>query len=379
MKSVVGRCERGVNMKELFRELSLAYGVGGDEADVRRIVRRELSEVVDDLRADRMGNLFATLRGSQENGPVLMLTAHLDEIGLMVSKVEEFGGVRFEKLGWIDDRMLISRLVVINTRAGKVLGVIGIPAASKISAAEKTLPTPYKKLYIDIGSSNKDETEAMGVQIGDRVSFRGDFVELANGMWASKSVDDRAGVCMLIEIMKRLINQDHQATVVATFLAQHEIGLRGAKTAAYAINPDVSIHLDVTGHFLDEPSAGALMDGGPVLRLMEDYGTHIGFGAQKGVLVHRDVIDLLIRCAEDNSLSYQLQIKPGVIGDEVEIHTSKEGVLAGYILTPARYIHSQYECIREEDMEKSIILATAFASAVTQEFVEGAVNLDRIA
>ena len=109
-------------MKQLLRELCMASGAGGDERDVRRIVRRELENVVDDLRVDRMGNLLATLGGSDKDGPVLMLTAHLDEIGLIVSRIDEFGGVRFEKLGWIDDRQLLSRLVVINTRKGKVPG-----------------------------------------------------------------------------------------------------------------------------------------------------------------------------------------------------------------------------------------------------------------
>ena len=366
-------------MKQLLRELCMASGAGGDERDVRRIVRRELENVVDDLRVDRMGNLLATLGGSDKDGPVLMLTAHLDEIGLIVSRIDEFGGVRFEKLGWIDDRQLLSRLVVINTRKGKVPGLIGVPAASRISAQEKTKPTPFKKLYIDVGSFSKSETEAMGVQIGDRITFRGDFVELANDIWVSKAVDDRAGVCMLIEVMKRLKKGHRQATVVAAFMAQHEIGLRGAMTAAYSVNPDVSVHLDVTGHFLDDPAAGALMGEGPVLRLMEDYGTNIGFGAQKGVLVHRQVVDLLIRCAEEHGLGYQLQIKPGVIGDEVAIHTSRQGVLAGYILIPARYIHSQYECVRGADMEQGITLATAFARAVDRQFIERAVDLDHMA
>ncbi len=366
-------------MKELFKELALASGAGGDEGDVRRIVRRELGEVVDELRADRMGNLFATLKGRGQDAPVLMLTAHMDEIGLMVSGVEPFGGVRFEKLGWIDDRMLISRLVTISTRKGKVTGVIGVPAASKTTAEEKTKPTPYKKLYIDVGSFSKAETEAMGVRIGDLITFRGDFVELANNITVSKSVDDRIGLYMLIETMKRLKGLKHEATVVAACLAQHEIGLRGAIPAAYSVHPDVSIHVDVTGHFLDDPPAGALMGGGPILRLMEDYGTPIGFGAQKGVITHRDVVDLLIKCAEEKGLPYQLQIKPDVIGDEVVIHTSREGVLTGYILIPARYIHSQHECLKWDDVEQVITLAVAFSTAVTRAFVDRTVDLDRVA
>jgi len=364
---------------DLFRELTLAPGVGGDEGAVRRIVRAQLGEVVDDLHADRMGNLFATLNGASDEAPVLMLTAHMDEIGLMVSGIDSFGGLRFEKLGWIDDRMLISRLVTISTREGPVSGVIGAPAFSRVTAQERTGPTPYKKLYVDVGSFSDVETAEMGIRIGDRINFRGDFVELANNITVSKSVDDRIGIYMLIETMKQLANMEHEATVVAACLAQHEIGLRGAIPAAFAIDPDVSIHIDVTGHFLDDPPAGALMGGGPIIRLMEDYGTNIGFGAQKGVIAHRDVVDLLIQSAEEADLPYQLQLKPGVIGDQVVIHTSRAGVLSGYILVPARYIHSQYECVQWDDVEKVVELAIAFSKAVTRQMVEAAVDLDRIA
>jgi len=192
-------------------------------------------------------------------------------------------------------------------------------------------------------------------------------------------VDDRIGAYMLIETMQKLANMEHEATIVAAFLAQHEIGLRGAIPAAFAINPDVSVHIDVTGHFLDDPPAGALMGGGPIIRLMEDYGTNIGFGAQKGVIAHRDVVDLLIQSAEEHNLPYQLQLKPGVIGDQVVIHTSRAGVLSGYILVPARYIHSQYECVQWDDVEKVVELAIAFSRAVTRQMVEAAVDLERIA
>jgi putative aminopeptidase FrvX len=366
-------------MKELFRELTQAIGTSGDERAVRKIVRRELGEVADDLRADRMGNLLATLRGPHDDSPVLMLTAHMDEIGLMVERIDAFGGIRFSKLGWIDDRMLISRLVLVNTRQGPVTGVIGIPAGSKLTAEDRTRPTPYKKLYVDVGSFSKAETEAMGVRIGDMITFRGDFVELANNIFVTKSVDDRAGLYIMIETMKRLREMKHEATVVAACLAQHEIGLRGAIPAAYSVNPDVSIHIDVTGHFLDDPGAGALMGGGPVLRLMEDYGTTIGFGAQKGVIANRHVTDLLMKCAEDKGIPVQPQIKPDVIGDQVVIHTSREGVLSGYILIPARYIHSQHECLKWDDVEQVVTLATTFSAAVTREFVDGAVDLDNVA
>jgi putative aminopeptidase FrvX len=362
-------------MKELFKQLTAASCAPSGEGEVRRILRQALEGYVDEMRADRLGNFIATKHGRQ-GGPVLMLSAHMDEIGLMVSHIEPSGIIRFEKLGWIDDRVLPTQLVTVVTRQGKVPGVIGRPSASLLTPEENKGIIPFRKLFVDIGSFSRQETEQQGVRLGDLITFRGDFLELENNIVVTKSVDDRTGLTAMVAAMRSLDSKEHEATVVAVGLSQHEVGLRGARTAAYNVHPDVAIHIDVTGHFPDVTTLQILMGKGPIIRLMEDYGTDIGFGAQRGVFCSRAVTDLLIETAQRENIPSQVQIKPGIINDEVVIHTSREGVLTGYILIPARYLHSAHELVKWDDVEDAVRLVAAFARAVSGQFVEAACQLE---
>ena len=362
-------------MKDLFKQLVAASSAPSGEGEVRKILRHALEGCVDEIRADRLGNLIATKRG-RPGGPVLMLSAHMDEIGLMVSKIEPSGIVRFEKLGMIDDRVLPTQLVTLVTRQGKITGVIGQPAAGLLTPDEKKGIVPFRKLFVDIGSFSREETERRGVRLGDLITFRGDYLDLGKNIIVTKSVDDRTGLATMVGAMQSLVGKEHEATVVAVGLSQHEVGLRGARTAAYSVHPDVAIHIDVTGHFPDLAVQDIFMGKGPVVRLMEDYGTDIGFGAQLGVFCSRAVTDLLTETAQRENIPYQMQIKPGIINDEVVIHTSREGVLTGYVLIPARYIHSAHELVQWDDVENAVRLVAGFAQAVTGQFVETACQLE---
>ncbi|MCK5643361.1 MAG: M42 family peptidase [Gammaproteobacteria bacterium] len=356
-------------MKDLFRELVNASGLSGSEGEVRTIFCAALADYVDRIEVDRMGNVLTYKQGQVQGGPRLMLHAHLDEIGLMVSDIEESGIIRFVKIGFIDDRVLPSHLVTINTRQGKVPGLIGRPSPRKLTAEEKDRPTPWNKLFIDIGSFSRRETEARGVRIGDPITFRGDFLEWDNGVVVTKSCDDRIGLAILVEVMKRLAGRSHQATVIAAALSQHEVGLKGAATAAWQANPDIDVHVDITGNFPDDPTAAATMGGGPVIRLMEGFGAGVAFAAQRGVFCSRPVVDLLASTAERERLPYQLQIKPGIINDGVEIQPVRRGVHVGYVLVPARYNHSPHEMIMWDDVERTAQLLTAFCLEVNADFL----------
>lgn len=359
-------------MKALFRELVAASGLSGSEGEVRAIFRTALADHVDRVETDRMGNVLAYKQGQVQDGLRLMLHAHLDEVGLMVSGIEESGIIRFVKIGFVDDRVLPSHLVTINTRQGKVPGLIGRPSPRKLTAEEKNRPTPWNKLFIDIGSFSRQETEARGVQIGDPITFRSDFLEWENGVVVTKSCDDRIGLAILAEVMKRLAGRSHQATIIAVALSQHEVGLKGAATAAWQANPDIDIHVDITGNFPDDPTAAAIMGGGPVIRLMEGFGADVVFGAQRGVFCSRSVVDLLLSIAQKERLPHQLQIKPGIINDGVEIQPVHRGVHVGYVLVPARYNHSPHEMIMWEDVQRTTQLLVAFCLEVNTGFLAGA-------
>lgn len=356
-------------MIELFRELTHASGLSGSEGEVREILRVALSGHVDAMEVDRMGNLLAIKEGTLADGPRLMLHAHLDEVGLMVSDIEEGGIVRFVKIGFVDDRVLPAHLVEIDTARGKVPGLIGRPSPRKLTPQEKEQPVPWAKLFIDIGSFSREETEARGVRIGDPVTFRPDFLEWENGVVVTKSCDDRIGLAILVEVMRRLAGETHEATVIAAALSQHEVGLKGAATAARQADPDIDIHVDITGNFPDDPSVAAIMGGGPVVRLMEGFGAGVAFGEQKGVFCSRPVADLLMSTAEDKGIPFQVQLKPGIINDPVEIQPIGRGVHVGYVLVPARYNHSPYEMITWPDVERTVELLTAFCLAADADFM----------
>ncbi|MCL4458440.1 MAG: M20/M25/M40 family metallo-hydrolase [Chloroflexi bacterium] len=363
-------------MKELFKRLVSASGASSDEGELRTIIKEEITPFVDDLSVDRLGNLIASKKGHGTAGPVLMLTAHMDEIGLMVSSIERNGIIRFEKVGWIDDRVLPTQSVIIKTAQGAVPGVIGLPSTHAWTEEEKRRVTPFHKLFIDIGSFNKEETEQQGVCLGDMVTFVPHFMELRNGIIATKSVDDRIGLTVLIEVMKWLAHEKHEVTVVGVGLAQHEVGLRGARTAAYAVDPDVAIHIDITGNFPDDAGPQIELGKGPVVRLMEEYGSRVGFGAQIGLFSSRLISRALVSIAQKEGIPYQLQIKPGAIADGSVIHTSREGVLTCPVLIPARYNHSANELVKWDDVENTVRLLSSFVKEVTRNLVDSVHRLE---
>jgi putative aminopeptidase FrvX len=356
-------------LRDLFRKLTRASGLSGSEREVREILRAALAEHVDQIEVDRMGNLLAIKEGMLKGGPRLMLHAHLDEVGLMVSDIEETGIIRFVKIGFIDDRVLPGHLVEVNTAKGKVPGLIGRPSPRKLTPQEREQPTPWAKLFIDIGSFSCEETRARGVRIGDPVTFRTDFLEWENGVVVTKSCDDRIGLAILAEVMRSLAGQPHEATVIAAALSQHEVGLKGAATAARQADPDIDIHIDITGNFPDDPTAAAVMGGGPVVRLMEGFGAGAAFGEQKGVFCSRPVVELLMSVAETEGIPFQVQLKPGIINDPVEIQPVGRGIHVGYVLVPARYNHSPHEMIAWLDVERTVQMLTAFCLATNAGFL----------
>ncbi len=356
-------------MRELFGRLTEMPGISGHERSVRFAFRDALAGYVDSVEADRMGNLLAYQAGQAVDGPRVMLHAHLDEVGLVVSAIEESGILRFIKIGAVDDRVLASQLVLIHTRQGAVPGLIGLPSLRRLSAEEKGRPYAAGKLFIDLGAFSRQEAEARGVRVGDPVTFSPGILEWPNGVLVSKSCDDRIGLAILAEVMEQLAAQPHQATVIAAALTQHEVGLKGAATAARKAHPDIAIHIDITGSFPDDPPGGVAMGGGPVFRILEGFGADVPFGAQRGVFCSQPVLDLLIETAQREGIAHQLQIKPGIINDGVEIQPIDGGVHVGYVLVPARYNHSAHEVILWSDVEQTVRLLVAFCRQVDTAFL----------
>lgn len=337
-------------MKELLKRLSNAPGVSGFEENVREIIFKELDDIVDEIKTDEMGNLIAVKNG-EPNGKKIMLAAHMDEIGLMVRYIDENGFIRFSKIGGINDQMLLNQAVYIPTKNGNINGVIGSkpPHIMKKSEREKILA--YDKMFIDIGATSRDDAQKR-VNVGDPIIIKQEFEELGNSLVKGKALDNRVGCAIIIEVLKQL---DTNATIYGVGTVQEEVGLKGAKTSAFSINPDIAIAVDVTiaGDHpgVKEEEATSKAGKGPAIVLAD--------GSGDGLITHPMIKKLLIDTAEEENIPYQLEVSEGGTTDGTAIHLTRQGIPTGVISPPSRYIHTPVSVIHMEDVENSVKLILA--------------------
>jgi len=337
-------------MKQILEKLSNAYGVSGFEDDVRNLMMEELKGHVDDLDVDNMGNLIATKKGKPD-GKKVMLAAHMDEIGLIVRYIDKEGFIKFSKLGGINDQMLLNQEVYIHSNGEKILGVIGSKPPHRMKAAEKKKPVQYENMFIDIGASDKEDAEEM-VNVGDPITIKQKFAELKNDLVMGNAMDNRVGCAILLEVMKRARSD---ATIYGVGTVQEEVGLKGARTAAYRINPDMALALDVTisGDHpgMKEEDAPAKAGEGPCIILTDASG--------RGIITHPQVKELLIQVADEEEIPYQLEVSEGGTTDATAIHLTREGIPTGVISPPSRYIHTPVSVVNIKDVENAVKLILA--------------------
>lgn len=324
-------------MKTVIKQLTEAFGPSGYETEVSELIKTMVKKYADELKTDVMGNLIAIKKGSQD-GRKIMFAAHTDEIGLVVTHIDDKGFLRFGNVGGVGISTLVGNRVRF---AGGALGAI---YQEKGDWKELTLD----KLYIDIGAETKEEAQKK-VRLGEFGIFHREFEDLGNRLIA-KSMDDRVGCAILVEAMKKIENPKN--TLYFVFTAQEEVGLRGARTAAYSIEPDLGIAIDVT-----------LTGDMPEARRME---VALGKGAaikvkDSSIVTHPKVKDLLVDLAEEKKIPYQMEVLDAGGTDAGAIHISKAGVPSGGISIPTRYIHSPSEMVDIRDVEACVNLVVALA------------------
>ncbi len=332
-------------MKRLLKKLSEAHGVPGSEGEVRDIMSKELSKHCD-LEVDRMGNLIAKKGDGKEK---VMLAAHMDEIGLMVKHIDEKGFIRFTTLGGFFDQTLVNQRVFIHAMNRRVTGVIGSKPPHLMKEDERKKGVERKDMFVDAGFKSDKEAAKAGVGIGDYITFDRSFRELKGDLVTGKAFDDRIGCLVLIEVMKKV---DTDYTVYGVGTVQEEVGLKGARTSAFRINPDFAIGIDVNlaGDYpgiKDEESALKLGEG-PVIEIADACG--------RGLITHPKIKDLLIKTAKKHKINYQLSVGEGGTTDATAIHLTREGVPSGVVSIPARYIHSPVEVASMKDIKDAIAL-----------------------
>jgi len=332
----------------LLQRLSEAHGVSGREEEVRSIILNEIRGRVDECRVDGLGNLIARKKGTGVSLLRVLAAAHMDEVGLMVTLVEDSGLLRFAKVGGIDDRVLPARAVLVGAK--KVPGVIGIKPVHLTDKAERDKVIEWKQLTIDIGASSRAEAERL-VQRGDCAVFATDFRELAGtgSAWKTvqgKAFDDRAGCAILAELLKERFPFD----LVAAFTVQEEVGLRGARVAAYAENPDAAVVLECTGanevpSKLDI-SPSTRLGGGPAITIRDN-----------NFIADPRLVELFGAAARELGMAHQFK-QPNIGGtDAAAIQRVRAGVAAITLAVPARYIHSPAAIMDMNDFANTLTLA----------------------
>lgn len=328
-------------MKDLIKQLTEAYGPPGYEQAVREIIQGAVADYADSLETDTLGNLHAVKRG-QGTGLRIMLAAHMDEIGLMVSHINDKGFARFTPLGGVSPETMVGNRALFTNGALGVINVENWPVNEK--------PT-HQNLYLDFGAKHKDEVP---VRIGDVAAFERPCVDLGDRLVA-KSLDDRIGCAILIETLRRLPETPHEIHFV--FTTQEEVGSRGATTAAYKVNPDVSIAVDVTdsGDVPERKHVEVKMGHGPALTVLD-----------RRMLAHPGLRRWLVETAKAHDIPYQIDILLVGSTDAEVMQRTHEGSAAISLSIPCRHVHTPSEMISMADVENAVKLLVAALSGPAQ-------------
>jgi endoglucanase len=346
-----------MSIPPVLRSLLTAHGPSGYEtapAAVFRDAASAFAEVVTDV----MGSVWARVPGTA-GGPTLAIVGHIDEIGLIVSHIDDEGFLRFRGVGGWDPQILVGQRVVLGTREGAIPGVVGKKPIHLLKEEERKKVARVEELHIDIGA--KDGEQARGlVRVGDVAVIDGEPVELPNGRAVSRSMDNRLG-CYVAYEAARLVSEAGGAPgdVVAVAAVQEETTFGGATTTAYALRPDVAIIVDVT-HATDAPGVD-----------VAELGAHpFGSGPviERGSNLNPRVVDVMCDTAEADDIPFTLQASARSTGTDLDaMHVSRGGIPCGGIGLPLRYMHSPVEMVQLDDIESSAKLIAAVAHRLTAE------------
>ena len=324
---------------ELIKKLVEAYGPSGFEDGMRALIRPEIEPYVDEINVDALGNLIALKKGSGD-GLKVMIAAHMDEIGLMVTHITEDGFLRFTNIGGVH------RHTLRGNRVEFANGTIGVVYSERLESRDSV--HPLDKHYIDVGANSRDDCP---VNVGDAAAFTRPFIAQGNFL-SAKSMDDRIGCAVTIEALQRLEKTPHDVYFV--FSVQEEVGTRGAQAAANAIEPDVGIAVDVTmtGDTPEGPHMAVELGKGPAIKVKD-----------RGMIAHGGLVQLMKQRAQEADIPYQMEVLEGGSTDARSMQIAGPGSAAGTISIPCRYVHSQSETVNATDVENSARLLVAILSS----------------
>ncbi len=328
-------------MKQLLKSLTETFGPSGHEDEVRKLILKEVKPLADEVRVDALGNLIVRKKpaANSKNPRRIMLAAHMDEIGVIASHIDRKGFVRFSNVGGTFGKY------TLGARVRFLNGVTGLVGYDRMEQVDNALP--INKMYIDVGATKKEDCP---VKVGDFAAFERSYMEIGDRLVA-KSMDDRSGVAVLIETLRGIKSTPNDLYFV--FTTQEEVGLRGAGVAAYGVDPEIGIAIDVTATG-DTPASMKMameLGKGPCVKFRDP-----------GMLADPRVVDWMITTAEKAKIPYQREVLLMGTTDGKEIQVTRAGVMTGALSIPCRYVHSASEMVDYNDLKNSVKLLTAMLS-----------------
>ena len=313
-------------MLDLLNQLCRLNGVSGDEGAVRSFIQEQAAPHADWIRSDPLGNLIVFKKGRRSTGSGLMLSAHMDEVGVIVTRITEDGMLRFDFVGGVDRRVAIGKPVVLGP--DRIPGIIGLKAIHLVSREEEKKVPKTDSLYIDIGAKDKEQAQDL-VPLGTYGAFVGEPEPLENGLWKAKAIDDRVGCAIMLELLKEELPLD----VTFAFTAQEEVGTRGAFGAAFSVTPQVALVLETTTAAdlpgVEEHRKVCAPGKGPVISYMDG-----------STIYDRDLFEALRRLAEEHQIPWQTKEYISGGNDARTIQRTKAGIRVAAVSAPVRYLHA---------------------------------------
>lgn len=334
---------------QFLKGLLGAPGPSGHEHGPAGVWREHVSGFTG-VRGDRMGNTFATV--GEGGSPRIMLSGHVDEIGVVVTHVDDQGLIHFKGVGGWDPQVLVGQRIRLSTRSGEARGVIGKKAIHLMEPEDRKKVSDIKSLWIDIGAKDADEAREQ-VRPGDVGVIDQEPLELPNGRLAARSLDNRTGAFVIAEALRLLSEGDgFPAEVTAVASVQEEIGMNGARGSAFGLDPDAAIAVDVT-HATDVPGASKNENG--------DHALGSGPVVTRSSVTSPLVTEGLCEAAEREGIAYTVEADAGRTGTDADgIHLARAGVATGVVSVPNRYMHSPNEMVQLEDLENAALLVAAY-------------------
>ncbi|RFU60269.1 M42 family metallopeptidase [Bacillus sp. V59.32b] len=347
----------------MLKDLTDAKGIPGNEGEVREVMKEYITPYADEMITDGLGSLIAKKSG-QENGLKIVVTGHLDEVGFMVTQIDDKGFLRFQPVGGWWSQVMLAQRVTIVTRKGDITGIIGSKPPHILTAEARKKPVEIKDMFIDIGATNKEEAEDWGIRPGDMVVPYFEFTVMNNEkMLLAKAWDNRIGCAIAIDVLKQLQETNHPNVVYGVGAVQEEVGLRGARTSTFKIQPDIGFAVDV-GVAGDTPGvsereAQGKMGKGPQIVIYD-----------ASMVSHKGLRDFVTDTADEHNIPYQYEAMPGGGTDAGSIHVTANGVPSLAITIPTRYIHSNAAMLHRDDYENTIRLIVEVIKKLDRETVD---------